>query len=606
MPRLPRLVALLVLLTAMMGVARATPGKAPATATTRAPVVVPVIELAGYLEERAPALPFLTPQGNTVMDLVRRIDAAAADESVGAVIIRIQEPDWGLAQADEVRAAILRLRASGKPVYTSFDAAGLVDYYVASAATTITIAPVGALETAGIGVSLYYLRETLAKIGITADSVQTGDYKSAMEMFTADTPSPATAEQMNALLAGLMDHWVEAIAATRGWNTTIARERLLGGPYSSERAVELGLVDRLITFEHLFTTLPDELAPDGEVNFDWEYGIEKAEPLRLPSLFDMLSGRRPGSQRATPTGPAIAVVYALGPIIDGRSEAPTPFHVAQEIAAEDFIDLLDEATADPDTVALVLRIDSPGGSAIASDRIWSYIADLQEYGYPVVVSMGNEAASGGYYIAMGADAIYAQPSTLTGSIGVVGGKFTLGGLYNMAGIRRHHFSIGPNTEIFGEARPWDARERAVVQALVDGIYETFVTKAAEGRGMDVAALRALAGGRVYTGAQAHAAGLVDELGGLDAAIARARELADAPDARVVLWPRDRTLPELIEETLNQMMGVRAAPATPLATVGRAVLGHVSPRTWARVEGLVRLAATRPTVLAVSPYVAEFE
>lgn len=516
-------------------------------------VRVPVLSISGMVVDRAPAIPFFSTPVTTLRQKVDALDRAAGDDSVGGVLIRYEMPIWTFAQASEFQEALVRFKESGKPVYAHFDAGTMIDYLAITPADHISMSPVGIVDLAGLGLSLYYFKDLLGKLGIEAESIQTGDYKNAFEPFTENAMTEATREQMNDLLDDLFDHGVSSLSKHRDMEEETATGRLTGGPYTSMRAVELDIVDSALQLPDFLNLIREEL--DKPVHFDRGYSRPRRQAPKMPSLMDMFGGGF-GRRSVAPAAPAnIALVYAGGPIIDGRSNEYNPFLMEQVIASEDFIELLSEIEADESVRAIVIRIDSPGGSAIASDRIHHALAGLRKKGVPVIASMGSVAASGGYYIAMEADRILAQPTTLTGSIGVVAGKMSLEGTFKTIGIHREHLHRGENTEIFTAARRWTDRERELLGGLLSEMYDAFTTKAASSRGMDHEELLALAGGRVFTGTGALNVGLVDELGGLARAIEVARELADAPGASVVVYPKEPSLLEMIEKifTMGVMM-----------------------------------------------------
>lgn len=529
-----------------------------APAATR---VVPVIVLEGPIEERADPFAMLTGDPLTLRRLTETLAEAAGDDTVEGVLVRIEGPQWGLAQAMEFREAMVAFAEGDKPLWVSFDSAGSLGYVVASAADEIVMPPVGLVELTGGRVGAYYMADMLEKIGAEAEAIAFGDYKDALSPLTDSGMGPKSREQLTRFLEDYFGTFVSAVAEGRGVTEEEAERMMTAGVVTSDEALEGGLIDRIAYLEDLYDLLSEEWGEDLE--FQWDYGPLAPRKPEAPNLLALLSGSAFGGGRGRATQPQVAVVYALGPIYDGRAQDTSPFGGgSQAVYSESFIDEFDAILKENDVRAVVLRVNSPGGSAIASDRIWNRLEKAQDDGLPVVVSMGDLAASGGYYIAMGADRIVAQPTTITGSIGVIGGKLTLGDTYEKIGVNKEMLTIGPYAEMFDETKPWTEGEREELRGALGMIYETFTRKAAEGRGMAPEALEERAGGRIWSGLAAEQEGLVDEIGGLDRAIAIARELAGAPDLAVELYPRELTIMEAIEKALGQ---ARAGDG-PLAAV----------------------------------------
>jgi protease-4 len=461
----------------------------------------------------------------------------------------------------------MTFRESGKPILAFQDNAAIGDLLVMSAADHVVMPPVGNVMVIGLQAQMYYLKDMLSKLGIEAQSIQTGRYKSAMEMFTHSAMSEDTRTQMTTLVDALATSIAENYAKARGIKATAASELLWAGPYTSRQAHEAGIVTDLMTREQFMK----QYAEENSVTWDKEYltkNRRKSEPV---NLFSLLSGVGSKSSRRAAAKTQVALIYALGNIVDGVAEGG-PFGGTQVIASEDFLELLDDVIKDGPPKALVVRVDSPGGSAVASDRIWSRLRQIRtEHDIPVVVSMGGVAASGGYYISMGADRIFADESTITGSIGVIMGGLLLGGTYDMIGVNKESIGVGKHVGIMDETRRWEGEDLALLERMRDEVYDTFTRQAAEGRGMTHEAILEVAEGRVWTGSQALQIGLIDEIGGLENAIASARRLADlAADAPVTIYPKEKNFFELLDELFAGQ--VSAGP------IVRAWAGPV-PGTW---------------------------
>jgi protease IV len=570
-------------------------------------VIVPVMTIGSRLVEQPDKLAFLNPNIVTLKSKLDTIKKAKDDPEVQALLVRYQSPGFNLAQAMELRDALVDFKTAGKKVYVSSDYYNILSYTVATAADEVVLPPVGTLNTVGLSFSLYYFKELLAKLGMVASVVNEGKFKDAFDPFVRDEMSEGTQIQMTALAEDLFGIFQENVAEGRDISKEKAWEILTNGPYFSEKALEIGAVDRLEDIQNLKKTIESEI--EGTVKFDDEYSAKKKP--KQPEFGDfmaMFMGSGAFGKKSKVAEDKIAIVYACGPIVDGRQDTSNPFTSQQLIASDDFIDLLDEVVEDGGLKALVLRVDSPGGSAIASDRILAKLEEIQASGVPVVVSMAYVAASGGYYISTGADYIVAEPTSITGSIGVIGGKITWQETYDKVGISKNVITIGENTQIYSETKPWDEKERATMMELMSDIYDVFVGKVAEGRKMSKEEVLEIAEGRVWTGKSALEVGLVDELGGLDTAIAKARELASASDASVVIYPKELNIMEALEKIMSGEMSVKSlvdvqVGATPWLEMARMLLTEAQFNHFLFLTTQMR---DQPKAMMVSPWVMEFK
>jgi protease-4 len=470
-------------------------------------------DLGSLLESRPPSL----------RALVEALDRGAKDPKVKAVVIRVSIlPDAGWAKVQELRDAIERFRTSGKPAYAHLEFCGNKEYYLATACTKIYAVPTAILNVTGLSAEVTFFRGALDKLGVQAQFEGVGKYKNAPNQFTEKTFTEPHREQTEALLDSLYHEYVAAIAKSRNQSEARAKEMLDGGPYDGERAKAAGLVDELLYQDELNDRLK---------------GAEKVTPGRyVRSVRGFgLDGR-----------PKIALIYAVGDIVPGESQSG----FAGEFMGSDTVArAIREARKDSDIKAVVLRVDSPGGSGTASDVMWREV-ELARKSKPVVISMGDVAASGGYYLSMAGDVIVAQPGTITGSIGVFGGKLATQGLYDKLGLSKEILTRGRNAALFSSYRPWTDEERATFRKLMTSFYDEFVTKAAAGRKKTYDEIHAVAQGRVWTGAQALEVGLVDKLGGLDVAVEAAKERAkigkDQEVALVILPERKGVFQTLME------------------------------------------------------------
>ena len=510
----------------------------------------------GLAEHRQNAL--LTsfgPGGPTVRSVTDSLRKAKVDDRISGVILKPQIGPrllWGKLQ--EIRDAVADYRESGKPIAAFLEYGGAEDYYLASAADKVYLMPGSPLEVVGRAQYEVFFRNALDKVGAYPDVLAAGDYKTAANQYTETTMTPAHREMAESLNRDLYEQMVEGIAESRGLTGDEVRRLVDEGPFLPEDALAAGLVDGLAYADEVKDREPFDAADRREIS-DSDY---RQVGLRSVGLNQ---------------GERIALIYAVGAINSGSSS----FDVLNgEVLGSDTLTSAIRSAREDDSVrAIVLRIDSPGGSAIASDVIWREVGLARESGKPVVASMSDLGASGGYYIAMGADAIVAQPATLTGSIGVVFGKFTIGGTYEKLGVGIEPVSEGRFAEIYSPVTRFSEAERAKVQEHVDAIYEQFVTKAAEGRGTTRDLLHGVAQGRVWTGRQALEHGLIDEVGGLGRAIALAKERAGidpGDEVELVIYPRPKGFFELLEEgfPMARIAAAWAGSAAPeAALVGRA-------------------------------------
>ncbi len=478
------------------------------------------------------------PFGETQLDLreaISRLEKAAKDKSIAGIVLNIQNPSIGRGKIDELRGAIGRCRASGKKVYAMLETAMPADYLVACACDEIVMPEAGIIVLPGVHSEATFYKGMLAKLGIQADFIHMGQYKGAAEPLTREKFSEPVRENLTSVIDSMYDDLVTTIVKDRPLSIAQAKEIIDAGLLTAGRAKELGLVDRIAYAE----TLRDELADAYEADplvYVQNYGKKEVDtdfsgPMGLFKLLQAMMGG--GSSSGDRGGKKIAVVYAVGPIMSGKSESGL---FGQIMGSTTIVEALRKANDDDKVAAIVLRIDSPGGSAIASDLIWNQTQVIKK---PIVASMGDVAASGGYYIAMGTDKIVATPSTITGSIGVVGGKLAIRGLYDKIGITTETISRGKNSGLFASSDKWSSSERAAVKNMMEDIYKQFTTKAAQGRNMPVEKLRELAGGRIYTGRQAKEKGLVDQLGTLDDAVTEAKKLAgldEDSDVKIIVLP----------------------------------------------------------------------
>ncbi len=446
--------------------------------------------------------------------VVRAIDRAANDSSVNSVFVRIGATDLGWARAREVREALLRLKTKGKKLTAFLEDSGNMEYYMASSADQIVALPEAILEIHGLSAEVMFLKGAFDKLGVEAQFVAMGKYKNAPNQYTEKRFTAAHREQMEALIGGLYHEYVSSVARSRK-KTELEIEALISaGPYDGASALDAGLVDKL--------DYPEET---------------------LDGLGD--THRRLGDFRdrggAFDTRPRVALIFVNGEILSGVSQEGG-FGSGAVAGSDTVAQALRDAAADDSVKAVILRVDSPGGSGSASDVIAREVENTVAE-KPVIVSMGDYAASGGYYVSAPATAIVANPTTITGSIGVFFGKFVLSGLFAKLGITNEYVDFGKGGSFASASRKWTPEDVAKVEDLASGFYDRFLSLVAEHRKMDVEAVDKIAQGRVWTGVEARRIGLVDELGGFEAALSVARDKAKLPagqDVAVVVFPAARS------------------------------------------------------------------
>ena len=451
-----------------------------------------------------PRASFFSEPQESYLHLLRRLREASQDRSVRGVVVHLDRSPFSWGQVEELRGMIADLREAGRSVVVYLDeAASNRDFYLATAADSIYLHPAAELDLTGLSAETLYFRGALDLLGVEPEFHRRSEYKSAPETYTRHEPSSPASEQMNALLDDLYGSLVTAVAEGRAQTEDQVKALVDGGPYTASEAEAEGLVDGLL--------YPDELDHELDGNFGATYLLDDEYLDQLPH-----SGWQAPRR--------IAVVLVTGAITSGESEPPSLLS-GGNAGAETVVKALEQARRDPTVKAVVLRVDSPGGSAFASEDIHRAVRLLQEHDKPVVVSMGGVAASGGYYVAAGADTIFAEPGTITGSIGVYGGKISLEGLYEKVGIGATTWSRGRKAAMWRSSRPLDPVESEALEHMIDNTYTTFKQRVADGRDLDPARVETLARGRVWSGVRAHELGLVDELGGLFDAVEHARSLA---------------------------------------------------------------------------------
>ena len=489
------------------------------------------LRVAGPLPDYTPDDPFKKFFGGpdqSLTGLVMQFKKAKVDKRIKAVLLEIDMSGVGWGKAEELRDAITDFRSSGKPVYAYIEVGINKEYYIATACDKIYVAPPGELFINGLAADVMFFRGSLDKLGIYPDIYQIGKYKSAGDMFTQKKMTDAHREYINSLLDDLYGRYVNAIAQARKKTPDEVRALIDNAPYGAAKAKEAGLIDEATYRDDLEKQIKTQLGYKDADAFTPVRGVDYRDVS--PESLGLNEGER------------IAVIYATGSIGSGSSQnSPSG---EQSIGSDTVAKALNDAAADKSIKAIILRVDSPGGSGLASDIIW-HAVEAANQKKPVVVSMSDVAASGGYYISAAASKIIAEPSSITGSIGVVAGKPVMRGFYDWLGISNEYVLRGKNAGMFRETEKFSDDERAKFEDWIKTTYyQDFVPKVAKGRKKDAQSVDSVGQGRVWTGAQAKERGLVDDFGGLDKAIEVAKELAKIPaDKGVerVILPYPQTL-----------------------------------------------------------------
>ncbi len=505
-----------------------------------------VLSISGELPDHSPEQPlaraFGVSQPQSFTSLLTQIRKAKVDKRVGAVLLDINFPGIGWGKADELRDAIADLRTSGKPVYAYMEIGSNMEYYIATSAEKIFLPPSGDIYINGLAAEAMFYKGSLDKLGVEVDAIQIGPkYKSAPDRYTKKEMGDGQKEVTNALLDEFFGRFTNAIAAARKKTPEDVKALIDNAPFNATQAKANGLIDDAFYREQVDAELKSRL------------GYSDTDKLRT------ISGSRyreiPSDSLGLNNGERVAVIYASGAITSGSSGGG-PLD-GETVGSDTVVAAVNDAADDKSIKAIVLRVDSGGGSALASDLMW-YALENAKAKKPVVVSMGDAAASGGYYIATNANKIVAEPSTITGSIGIFVFKPNIKGFYDWIGISNEYTMRGKNAGIFRATEKWNPDERAKMESQISSVYyDSFVPKVAKGRNKTVEEVNTLGQGRVWTGTQAKANGLIDEFGGLEKAIEIAKQLAELPadkDVRRVILPAPKPL-------FEELFGTEAAVKT---------------------------------------------
>lgn len=517
--------------------------------------VIAVFNLDGPILEKPVSedLPFMSVGGESLKSLTARMKKAADDKNVKAVVVLLGNTGFGYGQLQEMRQAMDQIKKSGKKIYSHADYLSLGSYAFLSGASELSVVPTGHVMILGQYGEQPYLRGLLDKIGVTPDFLTCGDYKSAGEIFTRATPSPEADKMNNWLFDGLYAESVNLIATGRGVDKKKTMAWIDSGVYSAESAAKAGIIDAAEDRSRFEAKLKAKYGI--AIKFDKSYGKKKGMSIDLSSPFgimqfyaQLLSPPRVRKSNKN----SVAIIYLQGAIMPG-SPAPSPLGPLGGGGGAYSTPLrkaLDKAANDRSVKAVVLRVDSPGGSAVASEiilRATQRVADKK----PLIVSMGDIAGSGGYYVSCAAKTVFANPSTVTGSIGVVTGKFATTDMWKKIGVNFKTYKRGANAGLLSSESVFTDQERDTIQGWMDEVYEVFKGHVVKIRGDRLKKdIDELAGGRVYTGRQALDLGLVDKMGGLDDAIAFAAKEARLDDYEVRVIPRTKNILEVMMSDLT--------------------------------------------------------
>ncbi|MEQ1921877.1 MAG: signal peptide peptidase SppA, partial [Pyrinomonadaceae bacterium] len=497
-------VLLALLIVAVIAIAYAASSMGGPTVANNSVLVLSVSgELPDYVADEPLAKAFGISQQQSFTSLLTQLRKAKVDTRIGAVVLDINFPGIGWGKADEFREAVADFKTSGKPIYAYMEIGTNKEYYIATAADKIFLPPSGDIYVNGLAAEAMFYKGSLDKLGVEMDAIQIGPkYKSAPDQYTKTSMGDGQREVVNALLDEFFGRYTNAIAESRKKSVEDVKALIDNAPYNATKAKELGLIDEAFYREQVDNELKAKL------------GYRENDALR--TIRGSAYREIPSDTLGLNNGQKVAVIYASGAINVGRSSSG-PLN-GEMVGSDTVVEAVNAAARDTTVKAIVLRVDSGGGSALASDLMW-YALENAKAKKPVVVSMGDVAASGGYYIACNANKIVAEPATITGSIGIFVFKPNIKGFYDWIGVSNEYTMRGKNAGIFRATEKWTPEERAKMESQIGSVYyDSFIPKVATGRKKTTEEANALGQGRVWTGTQAKANGLIDEFGGLEKAI----------------------------------------------------------------------------------------
>ncbi len=524
-----------------------------------------VIEMSGRVLTREPDFDFLQQNKNdrTLKEWLERLAKARNDESIDALALKINGLwlNWG--QAQELADAIRRFQMEGKPVYAYLTNASAPQYLVASAAREVAMEPRGNFNVTGVGLQAMFFKGTLEKLGMKAQMIQIGKYKGAAEPLTRTEPSKELQHEYDKLLDGLYDQLIDQVAEHRGLMRKAVVKAIDNAPMFGDAAVRYGLVNEAVPRIRWRDSLARRLGKDGrKITWSEDYAKPTGPKADFSNPFAMMSVIFGKPESDDPKNPTIAIVHVDGAITPGKSTKS--LWLGRTAGSETLVNILEKLRTDNNVKAVIVRIASPGGSALASEEICLAMRQCAK-AKPVIASVSSMAASGGYYVAVGADTILADRAAIVGSIGVVSGKVAMDRFFKeKLGITTWTASRGRNAGLwFSDA--WTDREKTVIRRISQKWYDTFVRRVEEGRkGRDID-IDKIAQGRIFTGQQALENGMVDKLGGMKDAIELAMDRAKLKRSYFKVYPRPRTMYDMFSTGSSTMAAWSDAPGLQMLT-----------------------------------------
>ena len=495
------------------------------------------LNIYGEIPERSYSDPFsriFTSEPPSMEGLLDCINKATIDPKIKGIVLRPLGSSIGWGKIEELRDALFQFQKTGKPVYVYLEMAGNRDYYLSLTGDMIFGSPTGMLMINGLLGGSYFIKGTFDKIGVEADFIAHGKYKNAPDIFTRSDMSPAQREVINSILDDYFGRYVKSIGEERDLDQETVRKLINRGMYTISDAVEKGLADTVMYFNEFKDYLKKM---NGRSPRFVSYGRYKKIPL---------------SKLGVKARQTIAIIYCSGTIVSGVGDDMSDDGM---IISDGMANTIREVANDNNIKGIVLRVDSPGGSGIASDIIWQEVFEARKK-KPVIVSVSDMAASGGYYISVSADSIVCEPSSIIGSIGVFAGKFSLKDLYKKLGINKVEIPRGENSDIFSEYDKFSDEQRTLIKQGIDEFYRIFVDKVAEGRVMTDEEVDAIGQGRVWTGDQAVKNGLVDKIGGIKTAINMVKKMCGIPEGQAVYVRRLPRQKSLLDRLLSDGLSVK--------------------------------------------------
>ena len=533
--------------------------------------------------------------GVTLRVLIDRLEKARKDKDVRAVLIRLEEGTMNLSQAMELRDELKLLRQENKRTFVYADSYDTTSYIGASAASDVCMLEGGEIMIPGVGFETMFAKGLLDKIGVKADFVQIGEYKGADEEYTRTEASEELKGELNKLADSLYGQIVGTISTSRNLPFDKVKNLVDDSLIPGLQAKSSGLVDHLVDAGGMRDLMGQTLGK--KVDLVMDYGQEQRDDVDLssPFAFFALLARKPVES----TRPGIAVIYAEGVIVDGTSESGI-FSQSGNVGSDTLREALREVEKDAKIKAVVIRIDSPGGSALASEAMWQAARRVAKI-KPVVISVGSMAASGGYYLASSGDYIFADPTAIVGSIGVVGGKFVLTDLFTKLGLNTQSFVRGKNADLFSSETEWDDRQRQQVTQWMKLTYDQFTARVMTTRQGKIKDIDSVARGRIFSANQARDLGMVDRIGGIQDTIAyAAKQVNLVPgeyDVRVL--PAPRTLSDLLNGNGGDDDSSARFPAA-MSMEAQGILSMLGPSMRQALStelGELRLLQNKPVILA---------